>query len=773
MQTSPVTAELEAFIHAAPHLVLVVEPDFTVIAANDALLDAAKVRREDLLGHNVFEVFPDNEADPDANGATLLRRSLERVLETRAADTMQTPRYDVRRPAEEGGEFERRYWKRVNYPVLCADGAVRCIVHQSEEITELVELRSRDELHGRATEILESITDAFFALDRDWRFTYLNSQALQVLGRTHAQMIGATIWDIYPGLEDTQFGRTYHRVMLEREAASFTSYYAAHERWYEVHAYPAPAGVSVYFRDVTGRMRVEAQAERIAADSEKQRRIYEAALSNTPDLVYVFDLDHRFTYANEALLTMWGRSREDALGKTCLELGYEPWHAKMHDREIEQVVATRQPIRGEVPFTGTNGRRVYDYIFVPVIGIDGEIVAVAGTTRDVTERQQAEQAIREQAEQLRESDRAKDEFLATLAHELRNPLAPIANSLEVLKRAGDNRDVAARARGTIDRQVRHLVRLVDDLLDVSRITRGQLELRRQRVELASIVEQALEACRPHLDAAGHELTIATPGTAIVVEGDPVRLVQVVSNLLNNAAKYTPDRGRISLNVQVIGTKVRISITDSGIGIAPEMIEHVFDMFIRADHSLERAHDGLGIGLTLARRLVELHGGTLVANSAGLGHGSEFTLELPLAPRESAGTTATDGLAAAVPSRRVLVVDDNHDSAASLVMLLELAGHEARAAYDGEQAIELAPQYRPEVILLDIGLPKMSGYEVCRAIRAQPTGKDTMIVALTGWGQEDDRQNSRDAGFDAHLVKPADFADVVKLLATSASRTPTG
>jgi PAS domain S-box-containing protein len=769
MHTSPLTAELEAFIHAAPHLVLVVAPDFTVVAANDALLSATKVRREDLLGHNVFDVFPNNAADPEANGATLLRDSLERVLETRAADAMGTQRYDVRRPPEQGGEFERRYWRRINYPVLDADGTVRCIVHQSEEITELVELRARSELDGRATEILESITDAFFALDGEWRFTYLNSQALRVLDRTREQMIGASIWDVYPGLEDTEFGRAYRRVMLEGETLSFTSYYPVHERWYEVHAYPAPAGISVYFRDVTGRMRIEAETERLAAQSERQRRIYEAALSNTPDLVYVFDLEHRFTYANEALLTMWGRTREDALGKTCLELGYEPWHAEMHDREIDQVIATRQPIRGEVPFTGTNGRRIYDYIFVPVLGADGDVVAVAGTTRDVTERQQTEQAIREQAEQLRESDRAKDEFLATLAHELRNPLAPIANSLEVLKRAGDNRDAAARARGTIDRQVRHLVRLVDDLLDVSRITRGQLELRRERVELSSVVEQALEACRPHLDVAGHDLTISTPGSAIFVEGDPVRLVQVLTNLLNNAAKYTPEGGRIALKIEVPGALVRITVTDSGIGIAPNMIEHVFDMFIRADHSLERAHDGLGIGLTLARRLVELHGGTLTAKSEGLGHGSEFTLELPLAQHNS-GKAAAESAAAALPSRRVLVVDDNRDSAASLVMLLELSGNEARAAYDGEEAIAVAPQYRPDVILLDIGLPKMNGYDVCRAIRSQPAGKDTMIVALTGWAQDDDRQSAHDAGFDAHLVKPADYAELVKLLARSRAVT---
>jgi PAS domain S-box-containing protein len=498
--------------------------------------------------------------------------------------------------------------------------------HQPEQAIE----SSPVSLDQRATEILDSITDGFFALDREWRFTYLNRQGLRILARSAGDLVGKVLWEVYPGLEGGDLERVYHRAMHESVASSATEYYAAHDRWYEAHAYPAPDGISIYFRDVSERVRAEAERERLVAQSEIQRRIYEAALSNTPDLVYVFDLDHRFTYANEALLRMWGRTREDALGKTCLELGYEPWHAAMHDREIEQVVATCKPIRGEVPFTGTEGRRMYDYIFVPVIGASGAVVAVAGTTRDVTERQQAEQAHAEQAERLREADRAKDEFLATLAHELRNPLAPIANSIEILKLASDNADVASKARATLERQLKHMVRLVDDLLDVSRITRGRLELRKERVDLGVIVEQAIESCRPHIEAQGHEFEVTVPEVPLRIDADAVRLVQVVSNLLNNAAKYTPRRGSVSLQVNVAAAEAEIRIADSGIGIAPEMLEHVFDMFIRADHSLERTQDGLGVGLTLARRLVELHGGTITARSEGPGRGSEFTVRLPLA-----------------------------------------------------------------------------------------------------------------------------------------------
>ncbi|MCW5625759.1 MAG: PAS domain-containing protein, partial [Burkholderiales bacterium] len=317
-----------------------------------------------------------------------------------------------------------------------------------------------------------------------------------------------------------------------------TSFYPDHGRWYEVHTYPAPGGISVYFRDLTEQKRAETA-------SDQQRRMYEAALSNTPDLVYVFDLDHRFIYANEALLAMWGRSREEAIGKNCLELGYEPWHAEMHGREIEHVVATRMPIRGEVPFSGTQGTRVYDYIFVPVIGPDGTVTAVAGTTRDITERQQAERAIREQALRLEEADRVKDEFLATLSHELRNPLAPLRSALALLRMDGVATDArTASVHAMMERQVNHLVRLVDDLLEMSRISRGALELRKAFVEAAAIVRNAIETSQPLVQAARHTLTVSLPDTPLWLEGDPVRLAQILSNLLSNSAKYTDDGGRI-------------------------------------------------------------------------------------------------------------------------------------------------------------------------------------------------------------------------------------
>ncbi len=646
-------------------------------------------------------------------------------------------------------------------PIKDDAGNVLFVVPTGLDVTE----RARAGKNLRATEILESITEGFFGLDRDWRFTYLNREAERMLGCTSHDLTGKVIWEAYPGLAGHELEDAYRRTMNEREACAITSYYADHDRWYEVHTYPAKDGVSVYFRDVTTEQRAEAERHRIIAESEQQRRIYEAALSNTPDLVYVFDLDHRFTYANEALLNMWGMSREDALGKNCLELGYEPWHAEMHDREIDEVVATRRPIRGEVPFTGTSGRRIYDYIFVPVIGPGGEVVAVAGTTRDVTERQQAEQAMREQAQRLSEADRAKDEFLATLSHELRNPLAPLRNSLALLRLTRDRDSKNAAIHEMMERQVNHLVRMVDDLLEMSRISRGAFALRKERVEVAAVVRNALETSQHLIQAAKHRLNVSLPEDAMWLEGDPVRLAQILANLLNNAANYTDPGGEISVQVRRHDDAVAISVRDNGVGIAPDALPRMFEMFSRGDRASGRGQGGLGIGLALARRLAEMHGGSLEAFSAGTGKGSEFTVRLPLAADQAPQAAGTGHVDAAIPKQRILVVDDNRDAADSLGMILRLLGADVRIARDGLEALDAFPSYDPSVVLLDIGMPGMDGYEVARAIRARFPERHATIVALTGWGQDEDRRRAQEAGFDHHLVKPAEIGALQLLLAS--------
>ncbi len=508
--------------------------------------------------------------------------------------------------------------------------------------------------------------------------------------------------------------------------------------------------------DVTDRKRAEEALDRVTAESERRKRLYEAVLSTTPDLAYVWGLDHRFMYANEGLLRMWGKTWDEAIGKNCLELGYEPWHAALHDREIEQVRATKAAVRGEVPFAGAFGRRVYDYLLAPVIGADGEVEAVAGITRDVTDRQAMEQ-------ELRDQDRKKDDFIALLAHELRNPLAPIRNGLQVLRLGAGNPDALAKARDMMDRQLTHMVRLIDDLLDVSRINRHKMELRRDRVTLADVVASAVETARPALDAAGHELTVALPATPVVLDADLTRLAQVFSNLLTNSAKYTPRGGRVWLSAERTGGRAVVSVRDTGIGIPADALPTIFDMFSQVDRSVEKATGGLGIGLALVKGLVEMHGGTVTAASAGENKGTTFTVVLPEAGRAEEPTPAAGAAAARPAASRILVVDDNRDGAESMADMLGMLGNEVCTAHDGLEAVAAAEAFRPDVILMDIGMPRLNGLEATRRIREQSWGRGVRIVALTGWGQEYDRERTRAAGCDEHLVKPVNLPDLERVL----------
>ena len=380
---------------------------------------------------------------------------------------------------------------------------------------------------------------------------------------------------------------------------------------------------------------------------------------------------------------------------------------------------------------------------------------------------------------LREADRRKDEFLAILAHELRNPLAPIRNSLHVLRLTAGREPAIDRVSEMMERQVDHMVRLVDDLMEVARITRGKMELRKEPVEVAVILDSAVEASRPLIEAAGHKLVVSIPPEPLTVEGDPIRLSQVFANLLNNAATYTNQGGKIRLTVERDGKSVVISVRDSGAGIPAEMLPVVFEPFRQLESPTGRVPGGLGIGLTLVKSLIEMHGGSVEAHSGGIDRGSEFRVRLPLAPGvqptgDGAPTetrsVGAGGRRAVLHARRVLVVDDNRDAAESLAMLLELLGADARVVYSGAEALDLLETYRPAVVLLDIGMPDMDGFEVAQRIRQRPEFDNITLIALTGWGQEEDRRHSREAGFDHHLVKPADVGALETLLVTLDERS---
>ncbi|HEX7183940.1 MAG TPA: ATP-binding protein [Thermoanaerobaculia bacterium] len=450
----------------------------------------------------------------------------------------------------------------------------------------------------------------------------------------------------------------------------------------------------------------------------------------------------------------------------------EEWQAYAHPEDRERVI---KHLIGILEDSGAGGA---DY---RVVRPDGEVrwvhyagqvlrdrtgkpARMIGTVLDITDRKQAE-------ESLREADRRKDEFLATLAHELRNPLAPIRNAAQILQLKGPPDPTLQWARDIIERQAQQLSRLVDDLLDVSRVNRGKVELRKERVELSAIVERALETSRPVLEDAGHRLTVTFPEEPLWLIADTTRMAQALSNLLNNAAKYTEAGGHIRLSSGRDGDRAVVEVRDDGIGIPSEMLSRIFEMFAQVDTSLERAQGGLGIGLTIARSLVEMHGGAIEAASDGSGKGSVFRIRLPLAPERDAAdeVQAQEGERMPRASLRILVVDDNEDSAESLAMWLRLQGNHVRTAHDGPQALDVAQEHRPELIFLDIGMPGMNGYEVARRLRGQPETRDAMLVAMTGWGQEEDRRQSKEAGFDQHLVKPLEPKALASLLDCLAPR----
>ncbi len=877
--------------------------------------------------------------------------------------------------------------------------------------------------------MVENVKDyAIFVIDPEGRVESWNQGAERLLGYRDGEMIGRSIAllftpeDIEKGFPQREMQQALEggrgnddRWHVRKNGSRFWCGGTLTPLWDDEKNL---RGFAKIMRDRTEWKQAEDERGSRTREAERLQRLYDAALSNTPDLVYVFDLDHRFIYANAGLLRMWGRTWEDSIDKTCLELGYEPWHAAMHDQEIEQVVATKQPVKGEVPFTGTFGRRIYEYIFVPVMGENGEVEAVAGTTRDVTDRRQAEEQVREASatlrsfydtspvmmgvvevsgedvvhltdnaatgrffgtapdslagraaseigvppdhlrkwvrayresertgqparfeyphetpdgprwvsavvycieqlpggrcrcsyvaedvterkrvegalreadrrwrdlaealpnlvwtdladgqcdylssqwgtytgipeqellgltwlervihpddrertlacwmaavadkgvydleyrirrhdgqyrwfktrgvpirddqgrivkwfgtctdiedekqavEALRNADRRKDEFLATLAHELRNPLAPIRNSLQILKMPRVDAATVERSREMMERQVHHLVRLVDDLLDVSRVMRGKIDLRREPVELAAVLARAVETVQPLVDAQRHELSVLLPRESLLLDADSVRLAQVIGNLLTNSAKYTEPGGRIRLTAERDGDVAVLRVRDSGIGIAPDVLPHVFELFVQADHATTKTQGGLGIGLTLVKNLVGLHGGTVEAQSDGLGRGSEFVVRLPLTAlavgQDQGGETGQQAhQPPALPVYRLLVVDDNQDAADSLALLLKLRGHEVRVAYSGPAALAMTSQYAPDLVFLDIGMPGMDGYEVARRLRQRPGLEKVVLAALTGWGQQEDRRRTTEAGFDHHLVKPPEPKALESVLA---------
>lgn len=507
-------------------------------------------------------------------------------------------------------------------------------------------------------------------------------------------------------------------------------------------------GAVLVFRDITERKQAEASRALLAAIVESSE---DAIISKT--------LDGVIRTWNAAAERLYEYSADEAIGRSITLI----IPADRQDEEMEILARLRSGERVEHFETvriSKSGRRIDISLTIsPIRDSLGRIIGASKVARDISDRKRAEAA-------LREADRRKDDFIALLAHELRNPLAPLRTGLQIMRLSDNDPGAVTQARNMMERQLGHMVRLIDDLLDISRINRNKMELRRSRVLLTDVLSSALETARPLIEAEGHDFILSLPKEPVCLDADLTRLAQVFGNLLSNSAKYTERGGRIWLTAEQRGDEVVVSVRDTGIGIPGGALPNIFDMFSQVGRGIERSTGGLGIGLALVKGLVEMHGGKVTAESAGEGKGTTFVVRLPVLQtgRERAsGDLSEAAPAAASPGRRILVVDDNRDAATSMAMLLRLAGNEVRTAHDGVEAIEVADRFRPQVILMDVGMPRLNGYEATRRVREKSWSQSMIIIALTGWGQEGDRAKSREAGCDGHLVKPVNFSDLESLL----------
>jgi PAS domain S-box-containing protein len=604
-------------------------------------------------------------------------------------------------------------------------------MHRARQRSEASEQRFRD--------FMQNSPNGVFLKDEDGRYLFMNRAGERLAGRT--DWLGKTDAELLGGQVAGKI-RNHDRAVLEKNAPQL----------YDL-SFPAPEGMhtlrSVKFplhdaegrryvgsitTDVTEQMRSDAA---LRAAQQKLQTVADAL----PAAVTLCSRDLRYLWINQYGAQWLRRAPQDVIGRRMEEVIGADQLAQIRPFIDRVLVGEQVSYEREVDYPGI-GRRWANVRLAPAG--DGNWVAVI---TDIHQRKRMEQA-------MREADRRKDQFIATLAHELRNPLAPIRSAVEILARAGASEADRAWSRGVIERQVAQMSRLVDDLLDMARISSGKLLLRRERVTIGAVAQAALETSRPALDAAGHRLVTHMPAAGAALDADPTRLAQVLSNLLNNAAKYTAPGGVIELHADEVGAEAVIAVLDNGMGFPPEIAQELFEPFAQWAPA-EQSASGLGIGLSLVRGIVGLHGGTISAVSEGPGKGSRFEVRLPLAVAAEAAPAGSVVAEPVAPRGvRVMIADDNRDAADSLCRLLALYGYEACAAYDGVSAIELSESFRPHVAVLDIGMPACNGYDVARHLRAR-RGRDLRLIALTGWGAHDDVQRARDAGFDAHLTKPVD------------------
>ena len=795
----------EPFLQAMPMACVVTTPQMIIVSANSAYLRLAGRSAAEILGRNIFDAFPSNPHDPHADGAANLRASLLRVCATGRADKMELQRYDVA-TQENGSDFQTRYWKIQNMPVPDADGAVAWIMHTVEELTDFYLPRK-----NTLRDVLANLAEALRDLKGEGEIGHAASAILgQALGASRvgygtlnqaADTLGVERDWCAPGI-DTLAGSTALRGYgalvdeLRREKLIAianvdhdprTAPLAAHLRARDAAAFvyvpvvEDGALVAVLFvndrrerhwtaeelvlvKEVAARIRIAAERARGAAALSQSEAKFRIITDAMPQMVWSALPDGYHDYYNEQWYRYTGMPPGSTNGTGWNDVFHPDDRARAWDAWRDCLASGKVY---EIQYRLRHHSGVYRWVLgraLPVRDHFGGITRWMGTCTDIDDQKRAE-------DELRRLGVRKDEFLAMLAHELRNPLAPISSAAQLLMLGAADPQRVQKSAGVIQRQVRHLTNLVDDLLDVSRVTRGLVQLDRRVIDLREVLHGAIEQVRPAIEARGHHLALALPPAPLPVHGDRTRLVQVVANLLANAAKYTPPGGHLGLTLRLENGQGCITVSDDGIGMSADLLPHVFELFVQAERTPDRAQGGLGLGLALVQRIAQLHGGSAWARSGGLGQGSTLTVCLPASGEQAhdsaplpAGAPETLPPPAGASLPTLLLLDDHVDGAQMLGALLRARGFEVTIAHDGASVLRLAQARHFDVYILDIGLPGMDGYELARRLRASADTAPARLLALTGYGKAEDRQRALDAGFDHHLVKPVDLPALLALLA---------
>lgn len=744
----------------APIGVYVVNHELRVCEAN-AMARQIFGSHPDLIGRELSEMMHSRWAEPYAQSVIRAFRHTLATGEPYADPQNSALRLDVQKIVHYEWEIRRIVLADGRYGVACYFSDISERVHAQRELE-----RQREALRLQ-NERLEFIQQAMGIGTFDWDMIHNTSEVSAQWRRIYGLPADA------PGPTHEDWLRCVHPQDRERATASALSAANAGESyerefrviWPDGSIHWVLSGGKTLF-DASGRPhRLLGAAMEITARKEAEGRIaqsdqrFRVALLNAPIVVFATDLELRTTWVHN---TSMGADSDSILGKRDDEIfPYE---------EVAEIIAFKRRVletgrgeRSQVSASVGGGRYTFDVTLEPQFDAQGRVCGLLGAAMDVSELVQARAA-------AEAADRQKDEFLATLSHELRSPLASIRTAADILATAQLTSAQLQWSRAVIQRQVRHMALLLDDLLNLSRITQGKLALKPERVALSALVDAAIEASQPLIERKAHQLVVALPSEPVMLHADPLRLSQVIANVLTNAAKYTDPGGHICISAALEPSQLVLSIRDDGIGIPPAALQSVFEMFSQVDAAGARSEGGLGIGLALARGLMQLHGGSIEAASEGPGRGSEFILRLPLPDGDcaTAASATGEGHAPAPRKSRVLVADDNTDAADTLGMLLELKGYDVRVAHGGRSALAVAREFHPHVALLDIGMPDLSGYDVARALRGDPSGTSMLLIALTGWGQDSDRQRAQDAGFDWHLTKPVDPDALQALLASRAA-----